>query len=152
MGTITNSLLTVHGMLRPSFGIIMLSMAVRATSAFVLVQMFGLIGAAVAQALGYLVENVALIVVAFRRFGIRPIDFLAMIWRGLLGTAIMAGVLLGTGLGGGTAEPVLTLLYAVPAGAALYGLTVVGIWYAAGLPEGAEADLLALARGMVPRR
>lgn len=146
LGTITSSLLTVHGILRPGFVIIVMSAGLRAAGAIVLVHLFGLAGAALAQAVAFLVENVAFLAVAFRRFDIRARDFLAMIWRGLLATSAMAAVLLGAHFGEDTMAPVRSLLEAVPLGAMIYGAVLLGTWMASGRPAGAEADLLELAR------
>ena len=146
LGTITGSLLTVHGVLRPTFFILLLSMVVRAAGAVVLVHFLGLTGAALAQALAYLVENLGFLAVAFRRFGIRPADYLALTWRAALAAAVMAAVLTGTGLGTDTVAPARSLALAIPAGVAIYGVVLVGAWLASGRPRGAEADLLELAR------
>ena len=151
LGTIVSSLLTVHGILRPSFGILVLSMAVRGVGALIMVPFLGLLGAALAQALASIIENTALLAVAFQRLRITAVDFLALIWRGLAATAAMAALLLGTGLGTGTTDPVWTLLPAVTAGAAIYGFVLLGFWLASGRPDGAEADLLALARRVTGR-
>ena len=146
LGTITGSLLTVHGILRPAFAILLLSTAVRAIGAIVLVHFYGLTGAALAQGGAYLVENIAFLAVAFRRFEVRSRDFLALTWRALLAAAAMAAVLGATGLGADTASPAWSLAAAVPAGAAVYGAILIGAWLASGRPRGAEADLLELAR------
>ena len=98
------------------------------------------------QALAYLVENLGFLAVAFRRFGIRPADYLALTWRAALAAAVMAAVLTGTGLGTDTVAPAVSLAMAIPAGVAIYGAVVVGAWLASGRPRGAEADLLELVR------
>ncbi len=150
LGTITTTLLTVHGVLRPGFIITLMSMAGRAAAAIVLVNLFGLIGAALAQALAVTVESAAYLMVAVRRFHLRGQDFLVLIWRALLGSASMAACLLVADLGQDTAAPLTSLMEAATIGAVVYGAVVLGAWVACGRPDGPEADLLELSRRVLP--
>ena len=151
LGTISASLLSAEGRLRPSFVINLLAMAVKAASVLLLVGPYGMIGAAVAYAVTLVFENGACLVVAFRRFGIGPAPFLARVWRGALATLAMAAVLAATGLGTGVVSPLVSLLEAVVVGGAAYAATLIGLWLLCGRPEGAETDLLELARRAAAR-
>jgi lipopolysaccharide exporter len=148
-GLVTAMLLSAHALLRPAFLVNMMSMAVRAISALLLVSLFGLIGAAGAHALTIVVENVAYMIVAFRRFQIRTTDVLLLIWRGLLATLAMAAALTLGGLGNDTAAPAQSLGIAVAVGGVVYGGVLLGTWLLCSRPQGAEKDLLALARRVV---
>ena len=145
-GTVTSTFLSAHGILRPGFVIVLVSMGIRAVGALILVNLFGLVGAAAAHALTIIVENVAYVVVAFRRFGIPLSAFFGGVWRGMLATVAMIVVLLVTGLGSDTHAPVKSLVAGVATGAAVYVLVLLALWTACGRPDGAEADLLTLAR------
>jgi len=151
-GLVTATLLSAHGLLRSGFYINLVSVVVRATSAIVLVQLFGLIGAAAAHALTIVIENSAYIVIAFRRFQIRLPDAWRLVWRGICATLAMVGVLTAGGLGSGTTAPAQSLSVAVVAGAAVYGGVLLGAWALSGRPDGAETDLLMLARRVLGRR
>ena len=144
LGAVTSTLLSVHGLLRRSFGINMLSMAVKAVAAALLIPPFGLTGAAWAYALTLLVENAAFLVAAFRRFDIHGLALIGRMWRGLLATAAMAAFLGATGWGADAADPVRSLALGVPAGALVYGVALMGLWLASGRPDGPETDLLTL--------
>ena len=146
LGTVTSTLLSAHGLLRPALVINLLAMAVRIAAALALVGPYGLTGVAVAHALTILLENVAYATVTFRHFGIRGMDFLARTWRAVLATLLMAAVLTMNQLGVDTASPGLALCAAVSVGAGVYTGAVLVLWRVCGRPEGAEADLLEMAR------
>jgi lipopolysaccharide exporter len=145
-GLVTATLLSAHGLLRSGFFITITSMVVRAISAIVFVNWFGLIGAAMAHALTIAVENAAYMIVAFRRFNIRTADTLRLVWRGILATVAMAAALTLGGLGADKEAPAQSLGVAVTAGALVYCGVLLGAWLLSGRPPGAETDLLALAR------
>jgi lipopolysaccharide exporter len=151
LGTVSFALMSAGGMLGPAFAINTMSVVIRTAGAIVLVTLFGLRGAAMAYALSLLIENFSHLFVAFRRFHIRGLALLDKVWRGLLATAVMAGVLRGAHLGDDMASPVRSLIAGVLVGAIVYTLTLLGAWLACGRPEGAETDLAALVRRMVPR-
>jgi O-antigen/teichoic acid export membrane protein len=151
LGTVSFALLSAGGMLGPAFAINTMSLAVRTTGAIVLVSLFGLRGAAIAYAVSLLLENFAHLFVAFRRFHIRGLELLNKVWRGLLATAAMAGVLHVAHLGDDMGSPVRSLVAGVAAGAGVYTAVLLGAWLASGRPAGAETDLLALVRRAAPR-
>jgi riboflavin transporter FmnP len=112
--------------------------------AFVLV--FGLKGAAVAVILAVAVQQLLFLLAVSRRTGSGIGEILRETWRPFVATAaILAACGLGWGQHtGGTVAAVRTLLVACPAGALLYTVTLLGIWFAQGRPEGAERDMLRL--------
>ena len=75
-------------------------------------------------------------------------DRLRITWRPVLGAALMAlaleWLIRTLGLPTSTLEAVWTLLIAVPLGALVFGITVLGVWYAVGKPNGTERKLLSL--------
>ena len=142
LGAVTGTLLSAHGILRPSFRINILSMLVKTVAAGLLIVPFGLLGAALAHAITLCVENLAFLNAATRHFGVHPLDLLKRLWRGLLATAAMAGVLLLTGLGSDVTAPVSALAWAGLVGGLVYGGVLLGTWWAMGRPDGPETDLL----------
>ncbi len=156
LGTITGSLLAAHGLMRLTFTVGIVSVAIRVLAMAVLIAAFGLPGAAAAWAISVSAENLLYIAVAFRRFRIRGVDLLRQIWRAAVAGAVMAAVLTATGLGWSaasiTTSPIWTLAAAVALGASVYVAVLLGTWFACGRPAGGEADLLALAGRFIPRR
>lgn len=75
-------------------------------------------------------------------------DRVRVTWRPVIGAALMAlaleWLMRTLGLPTSSLEAVWTLLIAVPLGALVFGTTVLGIWYAAGKPNGTERKLLSL--------
>ncbi|HTI79168.1 MAG TPA: oligosaccharide flippase family protein [Acetobacteraceae bacterium] len=117
---------------------------------------WGLVGAAVATALGMLAEQVTYAVVAFRRFAIRPNALLNRTWRCLLATCAMATCLVAAGYGWepgntGTAYTISHVLLAIGLGACVYAAVLLGLWLAGGRPDGPETDVLELLRRAVAR-
>lgn len=146
LGAVTGTLLSAHGILRPSFGINILAMAVKTVAAAALIVPFGLTGAAMAHAITLCVENGAFLIAAFRRFGIHPLDLPRRLWRGVVATGVMAGVVGLTGLGRDVTAPLSALLSAAAVGCVTYAAVLLLTWSAVGRPEGPETDLLSLAR------
>jgi O-antigen/teichoic acid export membrane protein len=112
----------------------------------------GIVGAANALAIAALIEQSILAFLAFRRFAMRPWDLLSRIWRCLMATAAMAAVLASSGLGWSTNSTTIganlwQLFVASFAGAAVYVIALLGLWFVSGRPNGPEVDLLAVVKG-----
>jgi O-antigen/teichoic acid export membrane protein len=112
---------------------------------------WGLIGAAMATALGGLIEQAVYTVIAFRRFAIPPSALLRRAWRCLLATIVMATALAVTGYGwepgtAGVTYSMNHLLIASGLGACIYTVALLGLWFASGRPIGPETDVLELLR------
>ncbi len=156
LGTITSSLLAAHNMLRPTFVILAVSVAIRVLSMAVLIHFYGLNGAAAAWAIAMTVENAFYMLVAFHRFRIRIVDLLRQVWRATVAALAMAAVLYSAGLGwsdvGGTGAALWSLALAVSLGAVVYAAVLTGLWLACGRPAGGEADLLTLLARVTPWR
>lgn len=150
LGIVTATFLSAQGQLRQSFAIMVLSVTIRIVAAVSLVWRYGMIGAAFANALTLVFENLAYLSVAFRRHRLRLIDLLRQVWGGVAAAAAMGAALIGTGLGTDLDAPIRSLASAAAAGALVYGLSLFGLWYLRGRPEGAENDLLALVRRVLP--
>ena len=148
LGTITATLLSAHGILRPGFAILLGSTTVRLLGALALVGPLGLVGAALAHALTVVVENVSFVVVAFRHFGIHTGRLLASIWRSLLAAVLMAAALWASSVGQRGGTPLVDLTLGVALGMLVYATALALCWMACGRPAGAERDLIALLRKM----
>jgi len=148
-GQLCLHLLTVHGLLAGLVGIVLSGMVLRVALLLAVIPGFGVSGAAWAAAVSICIEQGLTMVMAFRRFGISMAGFAAQLWRPVLGSATMVAVLVVTGLGWAPAHDealVLPLVLAVSIGATAYCGTVLIAWLAAGRPDGAEADVLAVLR------
>ena len=150
-GAVTSSLLIAHAMLRPLFKVYLLSLVARAIAIIAMVSWFGLSGAAWGWAIAMAIEHAACVCVAMRRFRIGFIDLAARLWRPVAAVAAMTLCLYGLGLGWSTLPrdgtgAATTLALALVAGVVTYGGVLWLLWRASGRPDGAEADLLALAR------
>ena len=155
-GLVSSTLFTVHALLRQVFRIGLAAVLLRVLLLIVLIERFGLYGAALAAAIAISVEQGAYVLLTMRHIGLNLADLLRVTWRGLLATAAMAAVLLRTGLGdysAGAGPTALAhqLVVAVVVGAGVYTSALLAAWLAAGRPAGAETDLVALARRMLSR-
>lgn len=153
-GYVAATLLSAHAMLRRQFSITMICVVLRLALLIPLVGRFGILGAAIGTCCGLLLEHTLFMVVAFRRFGLRVAELAARTWRSVAAAAVMAALLVATGLGwtrteGDTALLVRSLIEAVVLGAAVYALVLLTLWRLAGRPPGAEADMLALTLRLV---
>lgn len=144
-GMVGQTLFLAHGHMRTSLSITAGATVVRVLLLLMLIPAFGLMGAAVAAAAGLALEHVLSGLWAMRRLHLSlRRDLLPQMWRCLLATAVMAGVLWAAGLGWQqTSAPLLAA--AVALGAVAYGAALAGLWLLAGRPAGPETDLLALA-------
>lgn len=105
---------------------------------------FGLVGAAVGTVIAVTLEEIAFLIVGFRRYGITSLDLLRNTWRILLASAAMALVLYAAGLGWSDAGPDIDsilsrLLAACLLGAVTYCGVLAAGWWAVGRPAGAES-------------
>lgn len=86
-----------------------------------------------------------------RYLNLNVTDRLRITWRPVLGSTLMAvalKVLLDRlGMPTGTAEALWVLFFAVPLGAFVYGVTVMGLWYLSGRPPGTEHKVVSIALG-----
>jgi len=156
LGYVSVAMMTAHAMLKPMLRMQALALAVKLVLLIVLVTRFGLLGAAVAVGLAATLLNFLYVVATGRFLRLRPAGLLGVTWRSLAGTAVMAAGLVGcrlgwTGVAGSDLAIIGDLALAIGFGAVLYAATVVLCWLAAGRPAGAERDVLALARKVMPR-
>ena len=111
-------------------------------------------GGAVGAAYGALATASVMVPVTYawtlRVIGARVNDYARLFWRPLLGAAAMTACVTlwirwldAAGFG---AAHLIVALTSVCLGAAVYGLSVLLLWRLAGMPSGAESDLLAMAR------
>lgn len=80
-----------------------------------------------------------------RTIGISLHDYAAASWRPAIAAFLMGGVVMACATAFPTTSP-LRLLAEVPLGAAIYGSTLLLLWYFSGRPPGPEADLAAMSR------
>jgi len=119
---------------------------------FWLTKTYGVEGAAaatIATALALLPLNATLV---GRAIGVSARQLWSAVWRPLLATAIMYGVVMLAQPPAGTAtltagRSLVLLAFYVPLGAATYTAAVLTVWVLCGRPSGAEATLLAQAAG-----
>lgn len=153
-GQISMSVFTAHAWMRPMAKINVVTTIACLILLAVLVPRFGALGAAIAIALTDALNQATYLVATLGRLGLSVPELIARVWRSLLGTAVMAFVLVQLGLGwstfSGAGWPLAGHLFeAVALGAGVYFVTVVAAWLCAGRPDGAEADLLELASRFV---
>jgi len=135
-----------YGMLRQDFGVILFGAAIRTTLMAVLVSRFGLMGAAFACAAAALLEPLSYLAVKrhYFRFSLRALLSVAI--RPVLATAGMAVIVLSLGIKAGEdmAGTIGQLALGGLTGAAAYAILIMALWWLAGRPEGAEADIVAM--------
>ena len=147
----------VRGETRLLFQMSLLSAAIRVPLLVFFVLRHELIGAAIAVAIVLGLEALLYIVVTARRLNVWPRDYVRVIWRPVLGTGAMSTAVL---LGGydwtetvqETGALVLHAMLTAALGAAVYGATLIGSWFAVGRPDGPEAILFRFAGKMLPDR
>lgn len=155
--TMSSTLFQAHALMSLSFWLLGVTTLLRLALLFVMTPWLGLTGAALATGVAMTLEQVLYIALTIRHFDVRLGDLLGRFWRIVLAAATMALVLTWSGLGwetsaaGTKAGLALELAAGVGLGAAVYAVTLFVLWLAAGQPEGAEADLLTLLRGLHAR-
>jgi len=151
-GMVGQTLFLAHGHMRTSVSITLGSVVLRVALLILLIPPLGLTGAAIAAAVGIVVEQAIAAVYAMRRLHLSPArDLLPQMWRCLLATGAMGASLWGAGLGW-TVFPAAWLPAAVALGAGVYLFLLAALWWIAGRPAGPEADVLAMLRQAVFRR
>jgi lipopolysaccharide exporter len=156
LGSITSSLLMAQGSYKRAFEVSLISVLLRVVAMIVLVNLFGLIGAAAAWAVAMSGENLLYATMAMRHLHIPPATMFRAVWRIFVATAAMVLILAVSGLGwtslahGGPAAAE-ALIEGVAAGAAVYFVVLGALWYLCGCPNGAETDILELGRRVTYR-
>ena len=117
---------------------------------------FGLVGGAIGTVMAVTLEEIAFLIVGFRRYCIAPAQLLRDTWRILLASAAMAIVLYATGLGWTQVDPDLWvliphLLAACLLGAVIYSTVLYVTWKLSGRPDGAESYVLRLITALLQR-
>ena len=114
---------------------------------------YGVVGVAWTYLVLAIVEFAAIQVAFFRVSGLRANRYFAVVWRPLLASIVMAaGVLTLHNRLAGHASTVETLVSMIGAGAALYAITLLLVWFACGRPAGPEASILTTLRSRLHRR
>jgi lipopolysaccharide exporter len=141
-------LLSAQSLLSHTFKIMLAGATTRVVLLAILIPAYGLIGAAYAAAASTLLEQVLYIGVTFRVLGLRVSQLAAHLWRTVVATGCMVGMLAATGLAMTDAvnNPAARLAAAAMLGAVTYAVALMLCWWASGRREGAEADLLTLLR------
>lgn len=157
LSTISATVFGVQGWMKAGFKVSLAVAIPQIVLLLVLVPRFGLVGAVLAGAVPGVAGALVRLVVATKRLSIGPITVLKHVWRSIVGSVIMAAVLVELGLGwtGSAAPPGILaarLAEAILIGAAVYIVAVVGLWFMSGMPEGAESNVLTLLRRELSRR
>jgi lipopolysaccharide exporter len=112
----------------------------------------GLEGAAWGLTVASLLNVVITLYVTLPVIGVSVFRLLAAIWRVLVATAAMAAGLFALYLsGGGAAASIVQLIVGIPAGAAIFALAQLGLWWVCGRPAGAERIILTAGREVLAR-
>jgi len=144
IGHLSQHLLSAYALLGRLTGITVCGATLRIALLVALTPSFGLEGAATGVALSVTLEQILIIFFAMRRLGITAAAFFAYLWRPIVATVTMSGVLAATGLGWTMSTDILSMGFAIAAGVIAYALTIVATWFAAGRPQGAESDVYTL--------
>lgn len=156
-GIACNTLMRAHGLMRLSFRITVVSVPLRIAVLLICIPIGGLAAAAVGIAAVTILGRFGSLLVTFRHFGIRFADLTVRVWRSVLATAAMAGVLWWSGLSWNGAPPVtlwdcaIEMAAAAALGATVYIGVVLALWQASGRPAGTEADAIEIARRTLAR-
>jgi O-antigen/teichoic acid export membrane protein len=150
-GHLSLLLLSAHARLGRLVGITLCGAAVRVVLLAALIPVFGLTGAAAGAAGAIVLEQALTVGTALRLFHVSPGRLVRRVFRPALAAAAMAGVLAATGLGWSNDRSLIALAEATVAGAAVYTAVLLASWIAADRPDGAESDVMALARQVASR-
>jgi O-antigen/teichoic acid export membrane protein len=145
-GHLSLLLLSAHARLGRLVGITLCGAAVRVALLALLIPGFGLTGAAVGVAAAVMLEQALTVGTALRLFKVSAGRLLRRIVRPVLAAMAMAGFMAAIGLGWSDDRSPILLMQATMAGAAVYAAVLLASWVLAGRPEGAETDVMALAR------
>ncbi|MCO6415242.1 oligosaccharide flippase family protein [Siccirubricoccus sp. KC 17139] len=146
---IGQALLSSQARMRQLCGIFVVGVAVRLGLMALLIPAFGLVGAAVAACAGFLLDSALMLRASARMLRIPVATILGGCWRPSVAALLMAAALWAAGywdltMPGGTMAALSWLLGAIGLGVAVFATAMALLWYGAGRPEGAEADLLRL--------
>ncbi|HYF07496.1 MAG TPA: oligosaccharide flippase family protein [Acetobacteraceae bacterium] len=149
LAMVSTALLTAMLRIRLLFAMTALGACIKGTAVLLAAANFGLWGTATALALAIAVEQGMLAAVTLRVAKVPLRSVLATLWRPIVATAIMAGVLWHAGIGWDPVLPQflqasLMLLLAIGLGAALFMSSLLALWVLVGRPRGAESDLLVM--------
>lgn len=125
--------------------------ALRAPLLLIALHNHGIVGVAITSAGMTALDGALHIGAAVRYLHVRWRDILTQTWRPLLATAMLAALLVATGLGwmpspSTTSAAALRLLQATVAGTVFFVASLALLWNLAGRPNGVEAALLRLVR------
>ncbi len=156
LSSVGAALFSAHAWLRTIVWMSAMTTGLRLLLLLVLIPQYGLLGGALAAATVGLVQEAVYMATSMRRLDIRLLAFLGKIARPAGAVAIMAAVLAWAGLGwteweGSNADMGWNLAVAVGLGAASYVVSLLMLWLAAGRPDGAESDALAMVRRFARR-
>ncbi|MBS7812028.1 oligosaccharide flippase family protein [Roseococcus pinisoli] len=156
LGNVSAAMLNAHARLSRLFGVTVSAATLRVGLLLLLTPAFGVTGAALAVAGAVLAEHLMLVVFAFRLLRLQAVRLVPVLWRPVLASGAMAGLLWEVGLGWAPPEPsTLLATEQLAAGVSLGALVYIGtlgfLWALAGRPPGAEADLLGLLRRIIGR-
>lgn len=150
------TLFSAHAWLRTILWMTALATGLRLMLLLLMIPYFGLIGGALAAAIMGIFQEAIYMSTAIRRLGLRFRMILASVMRPAVAVVIMAAVLVWAGLGwtnwdDGSGQLGASLAEAVGLGAIVYILSVLGQWFIAGRPAGAEADALLIITRLLRR-
>ncbi len=150
-GHLSLLLLSAHARLGRLVGITLCGALVRVMMLAALIPAFGLTGAAAGAAIAVILEQALTVATALRLVRVSPRRLARQVYRPVVAAAAMAGVLAFTGLGWSDDRTVIMLAEAASTGACVYTVALLACWMVAGRPDGAENDVMALARRVARR-
>jgi lipopolysaccharide exporter len=147
-------LFSASGNIHVQFRILLAGLIARVILLLALIGPLGLMGAAIAAIGCVAVEEVLSLIVTFSRYNLSPMRLLRGNWRCFLATAVMIAVLLAEGIGWAQSptnkvRAAEILAVGVLSGAITYSVALIGAWFVAGRPQGAERTVTDLAHGML---
>jgi O-antigen/teichoic acid export membrane protein len=144
IGSLSGTLFSAFGMLRTTFSITAVTTMLRAVLLLAFLPGGTLATAATVVAVVVSIEQSTYVVLTMRRFEIRVLDVLRAVYRSFASALVMVSCLVWFGLGFAPVADgfAIHLLLNATAGATFYTAVLASLWYAAGMPNGAERDLL----------
>jgi len=150
-GHLSLLLLSAHARLGRLVGITLCGAVVRVVLLAALIPGFGLSGAAAGAAIAVILEQALTVATALRLFQVSPGRLARRVVRPALAAMAMAGVLAVSGIGWSGDRSLIALVEATASGVVVYTAVLLASWIVAGRPEGAENDVMALARRVARR-
>lgn len=158
LGTVSGSIFWVQGWLKSVIVLNTALMIMQLVLLILLMPKLGFIGVAIAVASGTLAQQLMLIGLAMIRLEIKIGSVLTRIWRSIVGTSGMAGILSLSHLAWSSpATPLsiqnsaLHLFLMVLGGATIYAAIIYLLWIISGKPEGPESEILGLLKPLFQR-